>query len=55
MESLVRLLSPSPLPGVVITVNSLTLASSSVQANLVDGGVLVGLPPEVQQAIKILA
>jgi len=54
MESLVRYFAVA-LARRGITVTHSALASSSVAANLVDGGVLVGLPPEVQQAIKSMS
>src|SRR5438874_897447 len=51
MESLVRYFAVA-LARRGITVNSLSPGVIFGAANLVDGGVLVGLPPEVQQAIK---
>jgi len=51
MESLVRYFAVA-LARRGITVNSLSPGVIFGAANLVDGGVLVSLPPEVQQAIK---
>ena len=51
MESLVRYFAVA-LARRGITVNSLSPGVIFGEANLVDGGVLVGLPPEVQRAIK---
>ncbi|MGH9713227.1 MAG: SDR family oxidoreductase [Candidatus Acidiferrales bacterium] len=51
LESLVRYFAVA-LAKRGITVNSLSPGVIFGAPNLVDGGVLVGLPPEVQQAIK---